>query len=144
MGSLETNLDADVVGLGGGYFGLLCFSTRMAYASTVLTVGEAPNGTLDPTDVMMFMKNTGALIPCVQISLLISDITLNIIKNSNRVNPVEVLYDAFPMFMYLDPTLGGPLLEPLLRYQNSGYYTQPYAAQDAGELYVLSQLALPH
>ena len=70
-------------------------------------------------------------------------IDLTLTENSNRVNPVEVLYDAFPMFMYLDPTLGGPLLEPLLRYQSSGYYTQPYAAQDAGEYYVLSQLALP-
>ena len=69
---------------------------------------------------------------------------LNITKNSNRVNPVEVLYAAFPMFMYFDPTLGGPLLEPLLRYQSSGYYTQPYAAQDAGELYLSNQLAFPH
>jgi hypothetical protein len=142
---METNLSADVEALGGDYFGLLCFSTRLTYASTVLTAGEAPNGSLDPTDVMMFMKNADAVTsPCVQTKCPHIDITLNITENSNRVNPVEVLYDAFPMFMYLDPTLGGPLLEPLLRYQSSGYYTQPYAAQDAGESYVLSQLALRH
>lgn len=117
MAKMETNLSADVEALGGDYFGLLCFSTRLTYASTVLTAGEAPNGSLDPTDVMMFMKNADA------------------VTSPNRVNPVEVLYDAFPMFMYLDPTLGGPLLEPLLRYQSSGYYTQPYAAQDAGTTY---------
>jgi hypothetical protein len=34
---------------------------------------------------------------------------------------VEVLYDAFLMFMYIDPSLGGPLMELLLRYQSSGY-----------------------
>ena len=66
---------------------------------------------------------------------------LNFTKNSNRVNPVEVLYAAFPMFMYLDPDLGSLLLEPLLRYQNSNFYTQPFAAPDAGELYP-SNLAL--
>jgi hypothetical protein len=75
---------------------------------------------------------------------LTHDLALNFTKNSNRVNPVEVLYAAFPMFMYLDPDLGGPLLEPLLRYQSSSYYTQPFAAPDAGELHLLNLPALPH
>ncbi|KAF8268473.1 hypothetical protein EI94DRAFT_1577703, partial [Lactarius quietus] len=113
MLQLEISIDTAVLGLGDDYFNLLCFATRLAYASTVLTVGETPGGTIDPADVMMFMKN----------------------MDSNRVNPVEVLYDAFPMFMYIDPSLGGPLLEPLLRYQSSVYYTQPYAARDAGSSY---------
>ena len=67
MLALEDNIDNDVLALGGDYFSLLCFATRLGYASTVLTAGEAPDGSLDPTDVMMFMKNTGALTsPCVQ------------------------------------------------------------------------------
>ncbi|KAH8976572.1 hypothetical protein EDB86DRAFT_3024004 [Lactarius hatsudake] len=100
--------------VGDYYSTVLSYATRLVFSSTVLTVGEAPDGTLDPTDVMMFMKNIGTL------------------SSTNRVNPVEVLYDAFPMFMYFDPTLGGPLLEPLLRYQSSKSYTQPFAALDAG------------
>lgn len=43
--------------------------------------------------------------------------------------------------MYFDPSLGGLLLEPLLRYQNSPYYTQPYAARDAGTSYPNISLA---
>jgi hypothetical protein len=56
---------------------------------------------------------------------------------SNRVNPVEVLYAAFPMFLYFNPDLGGLLLEPLLRYQAWPNVTPSYAARDAGEVYSL-------
>ena len=35
------------------------------------------------------------------------------------------------MFMYIDPTLGPPLLEPLLRYQQNS--TLAYSMRDLGE-----------
>jgi hypothetical protein len=34
--------------------------------------------------------------------------------------------------MYIDPKLGGLLLEPLFRLQSSPGYTIPYAAPDLG------------
>ena len=39
------------------------------------------------------------------------------------------------MFMYIDPKLGGLLLEPLFRLQASPEYTIPYAAPDLGAFY---------
>ena len=51
---------------------------------------------------------------------------------SSRVNAVETLYAAFPALIYIDATLGKPLLEPLLRFQASPYYGIPYAARDLG------------
>jgi len=117
------------------YSTLLSMTTRLVYASTVLTVGETSKGTFDSADVMMFMKNINTTSDTyVQVLLSFESGFLHISKR-NRVNPVEVLYHAFPMIMYFDPSLGGFLLEPLLRYQNSPYYTQPYAARDAGTLY---------
>ena len=50
----------------------------------------------------------------------------------SRVNAVETLYAAFPALMYIDPTLGGPLLEPLYQLQASRNYTIGYAAADLG------------
>ena len=50
----------------------------------------------------------------------------------SRVNAVETLYAAFPALMYLDPSLGAPLLEPLFRLQASHNYTIGYAAADLG------------
>ena len=36
------------------------------------------------------------------------------------------------MFMFIDPTLGAPLLEPLLSAQDTPAYTLPYAMNDLG------------
>lgn len=54
---------------------------------------------------------------------------------NRRVNPVDNLYASFPAFLYLDPALGGKLLEPLLEFQasmGSGNATSVYAAPDLG------------
>ena len=40
------------------------------------------------------------------------------------------------MFMYIDPKLGGLLLEPLFRLRASPNYTVPYAAPDLGAFQV--------
>ncbi|KAH8993654.1 hypothetical protein EDB86DRAFT_2830153, partial [Lactarius hatsudake] len=36
-------------------------------------------------------------------------------RKTNRVNAVETLYSAFPAFVYIDPTLGRHLLEPMFQ-----------------------------
>ena len=59
---------------------------------------------------------------------------------SSRVNAVETLYSAFPAFMYIDPTLGRPLLEPLFQLQASPNYTIPFAAADLGAFQHLESL----
>ncbi|KAH9164534.1 hypothetical protein EDB89DRAFT_1892884 [Lactarius sanguifluus] len=91
---------------------LVSLATAQVYGSTQLTIGTDANGKYNGSDVMMFMKNIGS--------------------KTNRVNAVETLYSAFPAFMYIDPTLGRPLLEPLFQLQASSNYTTPYAAADLG------------
>ena len=56
-----------------------------------------------------------------------------------------MLYASFPMFLYLNPSLGGLLLTPLLQYQNSEPHRNPYAAPDLGqyEWYLLRDLTTP-
>ncbi|KAH8999019.1 hypothetical protein EDB83DRAFT_897501 [Lactarius deliciosus] len=95
---------------------LVSLATAQVYGSTQLTIGTDANGNYNKSDVMMFMKNIGG-------------------SKTNRVNAVETLYSAFPAFMYIDPTLGRPLLEPLLQLQASPNYTIPYAAADLGSSY---------
>ncbi|KAH8981399.1 hypothetical protein EDB86DRAFT_3131654 [Lactarius hatsudake] len=82
---------------------------------TQLTIGTDANGNYNESDVMMFMKTIGS--------------------KTNRVNAVETLYSAFPAFVYIDPTLGRHLLEPLFQLQASSNYTIPYAAADLGSGY---------
>ena len=54
---------------------------------------------------------------------------------TSGVNAVDVMYAAFPIYLYLNPELGGYLLAPLLEYQQSGQYQLPYAAQNIGSAY---------
>lgn len=50
---------------------------------------------------------------------------------------METLFAAFPMLLYIDATIGGLLLEPLLRFQGDAAYTAQFAASDIGSLYIL-------
>lgn len=55
-----------------------------------------------------------------------------------RTNSVDVLYAAFPAYLYLSPALAGYTLKPLLESQDTPLYTVPYAAQDMGTFFVVS------
>ncbi|KAA1477095.1 hypothetical protein DENSPDRAFT_786182 [Dentipellis sp. KUC8613] len=105
---------------GSEYADLVSLATRQVYGTTELNIAQDASGTWNQSDVMMFMKSIGD-------------------SNPRRTNPVETLYAAFPMFMYIDPTLGVPLLEPLFRFQSGPLYQNPYAAQDAGAKYPVGQ-----
>ncbi|KAF8497622.1 hypothetical protein F5888DRAFT_1803621 [Russula emetica] len=94
---ITNNSDSVVVALGQMIF----IAIAEVYGSMQLTTGTDAHGN---PDVLMFMKNIGGV-------------------QKNRVNAVETLYAAFPALMYLDPSLGAPLLEPLFRLQASHNYT---------------------
>ncbi|KAH9990995.1 hypothetical protein BJV74DRAFT_977866 [Russula compacta] len=95
---------------------LVSLSIAQVYGSTQLTIGTNSLSNFNKPDVMMFMKNIGG-------------------KATNRVNAVETLYSAFPALIYIDPSLGAPLLEPLFRLQASPNYSVPYATADLGSSY---------
>jgi len=83
-------------------------------------------------DLRVFMKDVGTS-RCVQNPLLLAIFRCNLIPCHRRVNPVEVIYASFPAFLYLNATLAGRLLEPLLEFQSSALYSQVYAASDLGK-----------
>ncbi|KAF8497612.1 hypothetical protein F5888DRAFT_1923669 [Russula emetica] len=95
---------------------LVSLAVSEVYGSMQLTIGTDAHGNLNNSDKMAFMKNIGGL-------------------GANRVTAVETLYAAFPALMYIDPSLGGPLLEPLFQLQASRNYTVGYAATDLGSNY---------
>ncbi|KAI0049509.1 hypothetical protein FA95DRAFT_1489040 [Auriscalpium vulgare] len=103
--------------ISSNYADLVSQATRQAFGATELTIAKGSDGSWNTSDVMMFMKGFGGSV------------------DTNRVNAVETLYASFPVFMFVDPTLGAPLLEPLLRFQTSDFYTNDYAAKDLGSDY---------
>ncbi|EKM54239.1 uncharacterized protein PHACADRAFT_257947, partial [Phanerochaete carnosa HHB-10118-sp] len=92
---------------------LVSIAARQAMAGTELTVGGSA-GSYNTSDVKMFMKDVGP---------------------NGRVNPVEVLYSAFPFFLSVNGSYGGWLLKPVLDYASSPVWTQPYSPRHIGLSY---------
>jgi hypothetical protein len=47
------------------------------------------------------------------------------------------MYASFPAFLFLNATLAGKLLEPLLEFQASSLYRNNYAAPDLGAIFCI-------
>ncbi|KAJ7739311.1 hypothetical protein B0H14DRAFT_3097400 [Mycena olivaceomarginata] len=74
-----------------------------------LTISKASDGTWNKSDIMMFIK--------------VQYLT------------VDIIYPAWPIFMYTNPTLGKYLLNGLLAYQATGQYPNQWAVHDLGAEY---------
>ncbi|KAJ7790494.1 hypothetical protein B0H13DRAFT_1936225 [Mycena leptocephala] len=120
-----TKLDREILQHAGAvsrnYMDLVSLATRQAMAGVEITV-SATHGEWDVSDVQAFMKDVGNT-QCVGPSPEIAG-------ESDRK-----IYAALPAFMYLNASLIGLLLEPMLRFQNSSEYNNPYAAPDLGTFY---------
>ncbi|TCD65510.1 hypothetical protein EIP91_002558 [Steccherinum ochraceum] len=115
--ALDAQILNDTTAISSDYSNLVSLAMRQAIGSTELTIGNGTDGKWNTSDVMLFMKDVGT---------------------SGRVNPVETLYASLPLWLYLNATYAGALLSPLLQYQDSPAYTQPFAAQDLGTSYPLA------
>jgi hypothetical protein len=101
-----------------------------------ITVGEKQDGSLDPTDVKVFMKDMGF---STRYELSRRPYQLNIV--ARRTNPVEVIYAAFPCFLYVQPDYLMYLLDALLQFQSSSSSSatsHDFAIPDLGELLTLT------
>ncbi|EJC98576.1 uncharacterized protein FOMMEDRAFT_170841 [Fomitiporia mediterranea MF3/22] len=119
--ALDAQIQTDGEEFSAEYADLLALSARQAMGSMDITIPPSSGGSWDTSDVQIFMKNIGSVG---------SDN-----ETTTSVNNVDVLYAAFPIFLYLNPEIGRCLLEPLLEYQDSSAYKLPYAAQNIGTAY---------
>ncbi|KAH9935633.1 uncharacterized protein B0H18DRAFT_1082345 [Fomitopsis serialis] len=106
---LDNEITQNATNISSEYSDLVSLAARQTFGAIDIT--------WNTSDVMIFMKDMGT---------------------SRRVNPVEVMYAAFPMFLYVNASYGGSLLKPLLEFQTSRMYSLPYAASDLGTSYPLA------
>ncbi len=59
-------------------------------------------------------------------------IFLKEISSNSDIQTVDVIFPAWPIFVYLNATLGRYLLDPLFENQESGAYPNKYAEHDLG------------
>ena len=104
---LDASISNVSTAIGGtNYAGLTALSLRQAFAATELT-----GTTKDP---YMFLEE---------------------ISSSDNVQTVDVLYPAFPAFLYSNPELVRYLIEPVIDYASSGQWPELYSPHDLGATY---------
>ncbi|PCH43484.1 hypothetical protein WOLCODRAFT_103601 [Wolfiporia cocos MD-104 SS10] len=97
------------------YSSVVSFAVRQVFGALDITLPQpSSDGTWDTSDVKIFMKNLGI---------------------DGRVNPVEGIYAALPMFLYINASYVEYLLAPLFEMQNPSTYPYYYAARDIGTAY---------
>ncbi len=60
------------------------------------------------------------------------------ISSDGNVSTVDVIYPAFPAYLYLNPAYLQLLLEPILDYAEHGDWTETFAPHDLGQTYPIA------
>ncbi|KAF7304072.1 hypothetical protein MIND_00638700 [Mycena indigotica] len=112
--ALDQKILSDAGAVSTEYGDIISLGLRQALAGIEITVSNNLNGMggFNTSDVLAFMKDVG---------------------NTQRVNPTETIYALMPALVYLNSSLIGLLIEPLLRFQSS--HLVGYAAPDLGSSY---------
>ena len=104
---LDKRVMSDATKAGGAKYAALCaLALRQAFGATEMV------GTLDKP--WMYVKE---------------------ISSDGNISTVDILYPAFPAFLYADPRLLRMQLDPVLDYAESGKWPQPFAEHDIGASY---------
>ena len=110
------------------YSSLISLITRQALGSIEYTIKSSD---LNVSDVKAFMDIMGTK-ECVCLRIYLDGIVCLLPSRGNAVNTVDIIYASMPIYLYLNPSILGYLLSPLLEYQEGSQYTNSYAAVDLG------------
>jgi hypothetical protein len=126
--TIDTSITSAASSISSDYADLVSLSLKLTIGALDITVGEKQDRSLDPTDVKVFMKDMGFS----RYELSHPPYRLNI--HVSRTNPVEVIYAAFPSFLYVQANYLMYLLDALLQFQASSATSNNFAIPDLGEL----------
>ncbi|KAL8737725.1 MAG: hypothetical protein Q9181_001410 [Wetmoreana brouardii] len=123
--AMDSNIDSKATSTAGtNYSDIVALSVRQAYGAADLTI---PADTLDTSDLMLFLKEIS------------SDGNVNTGKNALVVLTsdflVDVIYPTFPIFYVMDPEYIRLVLEPVVRYLETGRWPSPWTIHDIGSSY---------
>ncbi|THH14879.1 hypothetical protein EW146_g5515 [Bondarzewia mesenterica] len=110
----DAQVDSDASKISADYSSIVALSVRQTFGATEITISKGSNGQWNTSDVLVFMKE---------------------ISSDGNVNTVDVIFPAWPAFLYANPALGKSLLLPLFEYQATGQYPNKYSVHDMGAHY---------
>ncbi|KAF8883844.1 hypothetical protein BD779DRAFT_813306 [Infundibulicybe gibba] len=110
---LDQKITTDALSISQGYADLVSLSARQTMGGIDITTSKGSDNQWNASDTMIFMKSVG--------------------DSSRRVNPTELMFAAFPAYLYLNASWAGFLLKSSLQQQTASANT--YAAPNLGSLY---------
>ncbi|KAI0650358.1 DUF1793-domain-containing protein [Trametes meyenii] len=110
----DAQVQSDASKVSDDYAALVAISVRQVFGATELTLSRTGSGDYNTSDVQMYMKE---------------------LSTGGTVNTADLIFPAWPLFLYMNPALGKQLLLPLLQYQATGQYPNAWAAHDVGVHY---------
>ncbi|KIP02118.1 hypothetical protein PHLGIDRAFT_112413 [Phlebiopsis gigantea 11061_1 CR5-6] len=110
--AFDAKVQSDASAISADYASIVALSIRQAFGATEITASRNSDGSINASDILMFMKVTG-----------------------HNVNTVDVIFPSWPVFLYTNPALGKYLLLPLFEYQASGQYPNKWSVHDMGASY---------
>ncbi|KAI0766543.1 hypothetical protein BC629DRAFT_1596377 [Irpex lacteus] len=126
--ALDTAISQVAQPYGSGYASILSLATRQAMAAIEYTLPKnSSSNALDTSDIKAFMKDMGCLGT--------PNSNCGTQFQASSISPVDVMYAAMPVYLYLNPDILGYLLRPLLEFQDSPQYPNQFAAQNLGKAF---------
>ncbi|KAF8883854.1 hypothetical protein BD779DRAFT_1443529 [Infundibulicybe gibba] len=112
---LDQKIMSDASGaISQDYADLVSLSVRQTMGGIDITTSNGTDGQWNASDIMIFMKSVG---------------------DTSRVNPTELMFAAFPAYLYLNASWAGFLLRSSLQQQAATVPASTYAMPDLGSAY---------
>ncbi|KAF8883860.1 hypothetical protein BD779DRAFT_1801899 [Infundibulicybe gibba] len=111
---LDQKITSDALSISQDYADVVSLSVRQTMGGIDITTSNGTDDQWNTSDTMIFMKSVG---------------------DSSRTNPMEVMFAAFPAYLYLNASWAGLLLRSSLQQQAATIPLSAYAAPDLGSMY---------
>ncbi|KIM20840.1 hypothetical protein M408DRAFT_119277 [Serendipita vermifera MAFF 305830] len=111
--AFDSKVATDAAEVSSSYGGIVALSIRQAFAAMEITISKTSTG-WNTDDVLVFLKE---------------------ISSNGNTNTVDVIFPAWPLYLYTNPTIGKNLLLPALQYQVTGQYPNKWSIHDMGAHY---------
>ncbi|KAH9938229.1 uncharacterized protein B0H18DRAFT_1112408 [Fomitopsis serialis] len=106
---LDAEINKDTTAISSNYTDIVALSVRQTFGAMEFTYTPG-----NASDVMVFVKE---------------------ISSSDSVSTTDLLFSAWPLFLYTNAAIGKAALLPLLEYQATGQYPNKWACHDLGPAY---------
>ncbi|TFK75792.1 DUF1793-domain-containing protein [Pluteus cervinus] len=110
----DAKIKADSLKISANYAAITTLSVRQAFGATEISIRKDSHGNYDTNSTLVFMKE---------------------ISSDGNVNTVDVIFPAWPVFLYTSPVYGKYLLDALLQYVATGLYPNKWTVHDLGSSY---------